>query len=369
MKRTLLTASTILLPLAARAGLTSITIANPSFHDQTNFNTFPGYLGGSNPVAINAWSAAGGVGINSSLEGAGLPFSDGTTIDGERLAFIQGGGSLTQTISGLTPGQRYVFQGLFRARNTPGVPVFNVDYGAQSLIAAQAMTPGAAWQAFSVPFIAGAGSGALAINSAVPGGGDGTLTADNLMVFQLNSDYANIFNPSFESGVSYAFPGYQNAVGGWSRTGGGGYNHNIGGNNPFADNGAIPEGQTVAFIQNNGSFSQLLSGLTPGQQYLLEIDYNSRAGFGSNGHIHIELGGSLMLDTIVSPVGGSNPYHHLAATWTAGGASALLDIQGIQNGSDSTVVFDNITLRAIPEPSASVVALLAAGALALRRRK
>lgn len=64
-----------------------------------------------------------------------------------------------------------------------------------------------------VPFIAGAGSGPLDISSATQFGGDGSLALDNIQVFQINSDYVNIFNASFESGVSYAFPGYQAAVG------------------------------------------------------------------------------------------------------------------------------------------------------------
>lgn len=177
----------------------------------------------------------------------------------------------------------------------------------------------------------------------------------------------NILNPSFEAGSNFASPGYTDQVAGWTRTGGGGYNH--AGNNPFADNGAFPEGGTVAFIQNDGSFSQVLTGLTPGQQYLLELDYNSRQGFGNNGHIQVNLGGTTLLDTIISPVGGSNPYHHLAATWTAGAGSASLDILGIANGGDATIVFDNITLRAIPEPAVQAGVLLAMSVLALRRKR
>ena len=202
------------------------------------------------------------------------------------------------------------------------------------------------------------------------GGGDGTLAVDNIQVFALDSDYVNILNPSFEAGVNFGFPGYQGGVAGWTQsgTGGSGYNHVINGNNPFADNGTIPEGSTVAFIQNNGTLSQLLSGLVTGQQYLLELDYNARLGTGS-GQISVDLGGTTLLSSGVVPVGGSNPWHHLSAAWTAGGASATLAINGIQVGGDSAISFDNITLRAIPEPSVSAISFAGVAGLLLRRRR
>lgn len=364
--RPLITLSIVLSPVVAQAGLTSITIANPSF--QADVFGGVGYAG-QNGNVVTGWTLdnPGGIGVTGDQPG-GAHFIDGSTVDGSRAGFIQGGGTYSQTISGLTPGQRYVFQGWFRARSTPGVPVFNANYGAQSLIAGQSVTPGAAWQAFSVPFIAGSASNTLSFSSSVPGGGDGALALDSIQVFQLDSDYVNILNPSFENGVSFTWPGYQSAMAGWTIAGGGGYNHLANGVSPFADNGAYPEGSTVAFLQNNASLSQMLTGLTPGQQYLLELDYNSR-NEGDDGHLEVKLGGTSLLDSIVAPVGGGNAYHHLAATWTAGSASALLELNGIANGSDSSVVFDNITLRAIPEPSSALVAALGIGAIGLRRRK
>lgn len=362
MNRTLIAA--LLIPASAHAGLTSITVANPSFHaDVLGDGNNPGYTG-----AITGWTSEGGTGLNGADFGFPMHFSDNTTVDSGRLAFVQGSGSLNQNLSGLTPGSRYVFQGWFRARSTPGVPVIGVNYAGQSLLSGQAMTPGAAWQGFSLPFVAGSATGSLNISSAVPGGGDGTIAVDAIQVFQLDSDYVNILNPSFESGTSFGFPGYTADIAGWTRSGSGqaGYNH--AGNSPFADNGLYPEGATVGFIQQSATLSQLVTGLTPGQQYVLELDYNSR-DFGDDGHIRVDLGGTTLLDSIVSPVGGSNPWHHLAAPWTAGGTTASLSIAGIANGGDSSIAFDNITLRAIPEPSAAMVALAGLAAMGMRRRR
>lgn len=353
-----------LAPVAALAGVTSISIVNPSFQTDV-FTAFPGYLGGTNPAAITGWAATGGAGINGP-DGSGYPFSDETKVDGSRLAFIQGSGSLSQTISGLTPGQRYVFQGWFRGRNTAGVPVFSVSYGSQSLLVNQTATPNGPWQPFISSFVAGSASAVLSVVNTVPNGQDGTLTLDSMLVFGQAPGNINIWNPSFESGTSYAFPGYEGAIAGWTVTGQGGFNY--AGNNPFASTGTVPDGSNVAFIQNSGSMAQTLAGLTAGKQYLLELDVNSRSGY-PQGHLQVRLGGNTLIDTMVDAVAGTDPYRHLSLPWTAGGDSALLEIAGIKNGDDSAIAFDNISLRAVPEPTATVSAALGLFLAGLRRRR
>lgn len=349
----------LLAPLSAIAGVSSVAIVNPSFHADV-FTTFPGYGGN-----ITGWAAAGGTGINGP-DGSGYPFSDDTRVDGSRLAFIQGAGSLSQTVSGLIAGQRYVFQGWFRGRNTPGVPVFGVDYGGQSLLAGQTATPGGPWQAFTSTFIAGSSSGLLSINNTVPNGQDGTLALDSILLFGQSADHVNIWNPSFESGTSYAFPGYEGTIAGWTTVGSTGFN--FAGNNPFSPTGAVPDGSNVAFIQNNGSMAQSLIGLTPGQQYLFEIDANSRNGY-PQGHLQVKLGGTTLFDSMLDPVNGSDPFHHLSLPWTAADSTAQLEIIGIQNGADSAIAFDNISLRAVPEPAGTLSAVAGFALTALRRRR
>ncbi|MES2709882.1 MAG: hypothetical protein V4726_25015 [Verrucomicrobiota bacterium] len=352
----------LLAPVAAMAGVTSISIINPSFQTDV-FKTFPGYSGPDAP--ITGWASTGGTGINGP-DGSGYPFSDDTTLDGSRLAFIQGGGSLSQTVSGLIPGQRYVFQGWFRGRNTPGVPVFSVEYGGQSLLATQSVTPGAAWQPFTSSFIAGSSSAVLSVINTVPNGQDGTLTLDSMLLFGQSAGQVNIWNPSFESGTAYAFPGYEGKIAGWTLTGSTGFN--FAGNNPFAPTGAIPDGSNVAFIQNSGSMAQTLIGLTAGQQYMLELDVNSRQGY-PQGHLQVKLGGVSLFDGMLDAVNGTDPYRRLSLPWTAGTDSALLEIAGIQNGADSAIAFDNLSLRAVPEPTATLSAALGLFLAGLRRRR
>jgi hypothetical protein len=360
----------IFLPSVARGGLASINIVNPGFQADV-YGTFPGYQGQpGNPAATTGWT--GGGGVNGSDIGAGLPFSDGSTLDGTRVGFIQGGGTTSQTLSGFTPGAQYYFQGYFRGRNCCGdVPVISVSMGGDPLIT-NVNLGAATWQAFSIPFIAGSATAALSIGSAPSAGGDATVAYDGLTVFQLDPGYVPILNPSFEAGgTSFAFPGYTGSglgagsnMAGWTKSGAGNVGYNYAGNNPFADNGAVPEGNAVAFIQNTDALSQVITGLMPGQQYLLELDYNARAGTGS-GRFVADLGGTILVDDTFTPDG---TYKHLAAVWTATASSATLSLGGIQQGGDSAVSFDNVTLRLVPEPTSGVV-LLVTGLASIGRRR
>src|SRR5262245_17582965 len=91
-----------------------------------------------------------------------------------------------------------------------------------------------------------------------------------------------IVNPGFESDAAFAnFPGYiqgNSPITGWTEA----FPNHVGLNpgtsfNPFADNGLIPEGSRVAFIQRNdggggnSSLTTTITGLTPGSTYLLQF--------------------------------------------------------------------------------------------------
>ena len=346
------------------AGVTSVPILNPSFQADL-FAAGVGYAA-QNSGAITGWSISnpGGIGLNGSDFGYPMHFSDGTTMDSTRLAFIQGNGSVSQNVSGLVAGQRYVFQGWFKQRECcGGLPVLDVSYGGQPLVSGRAFSSGQPWQAVTASFIAGSSSGALSINSTVPAG-DGSLAFDNIQLFRLDPNAAVILNPSFEAGTSFDWPGYQGAIAGWTKTGPGGFGYNYAGNSPFADNGTYPEGSTVAFIQNDGAISQDLTSLTVGQQYRLELDYNSRND-GDDGHIRVTLGGATLLDSTIAPVGGANPWYRLSALWTATSASPTLSIAGILDPgkADASIVFDNISLTLVPVPEPASVFMAATGLL------
>src|ERR1700722_17503421 len=132
-------------------------------------------------------------------------------------------------------------------------------------------------------------------------------------------------NPSFEpdhyiNGVGYAFQN-TDVIQGWIISDDQHIGLNIGGsNNPtlFANNGAIPDGTNVAFIQCNNavtnSLSTTISSLVPGMAYQVTFRANCRQGYAPPMASWSLNGGPPVPFTCAPAVGGSNPYYTNSAT-------------------------------------------------------
>ncbi|MEK7675337.1 MAG: LamG-like jellyroll fold domain-containing protein, partial [Verrucomicrobiota bacterium] len=173
-----------------------------------------------------------------------------------------------------------------------------------------------------------------------------------------------MINPSFEANTFTVLPGYSYVSGngpitGWTSPGSHGVNP-VGGANPFADNGAIPDGNQVAFLQEDGALSQMVGGFTVGAEYCVQYDENSRDCCGTMPSLEVKIGGATIVAAHpVSPVGGSNPYHHvISSTFTAAGPSLeLAFIKSNPQGGDTTALIDNvcITPLCVPAPTNMVL--------------
>lgn len=349
----------------------SITIQNPSFQAQ-DFPGSPGYLGGANPATITGWGTTGGAGINGNDIGAGTPFADNGTIpDGSRVAFIQGGGSLSQTVTGLTAGKQYWLQGYVNSRGPgagpPGsMPAVGVSFGGTPILAAQpipAVGASNAYHKVNIPFTAAATSGEILISSAPFAGGDVALVIDGITLIQRDAGEVVVFNPSFEaSGTGLNDPGYLPNIAGWTRTTGGGNSAVNTAGGPFS-NGFAPEGLNHAVLQNEVSLSQELSGVVIGSSYRLTLDYYGRDGIAPTGLITID--GKTALSGLIPNTGGQLS---LTYDFVASSSNPTLAIANLGVGADSSLLFDNISLRAIPEPGSSLLGLLGTALLYRRRR-
>lgn len=157
-------------------------------------------------------------------------------------------------------------------------------------------------------------------------------------------------NSSFEADLFTVFPGYvdgNGAITDWSSLGNHGLNPANG--SPFADNGAIPHGSQVAFMQGDGAISQTVPGFVVGKDYYLHYYENSRTGNAPS--LEARLGSQ----TIVPPhsvplVGGSNPYHEVFSdVFTAASAEAELSIiKSNPLGGDTTALIDNVAVVEVP---------------------
>lgn len=106
------------------------TVTNGEFdaNDQ-DFDTFPGYTGGGNPDQVAGFvgpATPGGYGVNGGDSPTGDPFLEGTT-NTDATLFLQAPVTLTQDVSGFTPGQQYRLDFEYNSRNTPGRPGLDIS--------------------------------------------------------------------------------------------------------------------------------------------------------------------------------------------------------------------------------------------------
>ncbi|MBL9116560.1 MAG: hypothetical protein JNJ83_16255 [Verrucomicrobiaceae bacterium] len=162
----------------------------------------------------------------------------------------------------------------------------------------------------------------------------------------------SIPNPSFEANAVFTvFPGYINGnspINGWTASDPGRVGLNPGATfSPFSDNGAIPDGSRVAFIQSLGSTTTLsttITGLTKGKVYHLKFRANARSNptFPTGSY---RINGEAPSVFFVRPVGGANAYITIGDFFTATGTTATLEISNTTPG-DSTLLVDAFSIEA-----------------------
>ena len=309
-------------------------VLNPSFEDN-ELPVFPGY------GQINDW--VGGSGVNNS----GQPFTDNGSIpDRGQVAFFQGGGNLSQSIVGLTPGELYWIQFGYNARNCCSDPSTTpldlvVRFGGAVIGTISNIIAGA-YQPATIFFTPASASGLLEFISVLPNPGDRTLLLDAVNIVRRGSNDAVVLNASFEATGNVPYPGYVTpaSIGGWS--GSGGYGVNVSGVGPFADNGRNPDQDNVAFLQGqNTSLTTLAGPLVLGANYRLSYSFNARGG--NTPHLRVTVNDTVAQDADVSAAGGTAPYLTQQFDFVATNTSAALTFSQTAAG-DQTVLFDNVRL-------------------------
>ena len=313
---------------AAGAGL----VANPSFEDNYNA-TWPHYGG------INGWT--GGSGTNR----ASGPFhNNGTPVtDGQQMAFLQGSISMSQAISGLTPGQSYWIQYFYDSRNGSLIDLITKwdNVKLDTVSAVMPGTGGAPYRFRNIIFTPTAADGMLAFTTLSTG--DSTGLFDGVSLVPRNAGQIVMMNPSFEASGTPPAPGTFAALAGWIGTGTGssGVNDATG---PFANNGFIPDQDHASFLQNERVISQTLRGLAVGERYAVGFRYNARAG--NAPRLNVSVAETSIFDQAVAPVGGVMAYRTGTASFTATATTAVLSFAQTAVG-DQTVLLDDIQVTGV----------------------
>lgn len=184
------------------------------------------------------------------------------------------------------------------------------------------------------------------------------------------------------------FPGFNenwnpDNIAGWQGDGWQGINPSPLGVAPFNDNGNHPT--TVAFLQvathlptypDHSSINQFISGFEAGASYLLDFDFNSRnccQGSVPGMQVFVDevklVGYDYILPGVLqgNPFEPSNPvqlnpvtqWYHLQIPFTASTEKLDLKISAfLSQGSDATLLLDNISITAVPEPEQKYTAFL-----------
>ena len=172
----------------------------------------------------------------------------------------------------------------------------------------------------------------------------------SLLLFHDRVAAQSIPNPSFEAD-SYSFPpGYSSGNGGvitgWTLSGAG-VGLNPASTSPCADNGVIPNGSHVAFLQGTASISTTISGLIVNQTYTVTFRANRRANF-SDPVPSFSLNGGPAISFSASPaVGNPNPYYTISGTFNATATTAPLVVSN-QSTQDATLLVDAFSVAVVP---------------------
>ncbi len=360
---------------------------------------YPGYVGGENPSEVTGWMGSGGRGINPTVAPdvtnpshiAGWiggpqhginpvnvedetnpdyianpgPFRDNGDND-TYIAFLQGNTYIEQVVRGLVIGQQYDLTMDFNARNccaAEGAPLplpfaevlidgsvvatsddFGfVDGGVEPV---GDLNPWWSVETGELSFVAQDDSITLRLAARPVSGGDTTLLLDNVALVSQSGGENLIVNGDFEADVEefVRWPGYI---------------YDDVALRPFNDNGNNRTG--ILFLQGDAGVSQIVSGLTEGEEYVLSLDFNARnccsPGAGQPNEIPMpelqldlewieDFPGEQFEDGAVTPVGGEKDWYHFEMTFEAPDEFVQLDIRSRPfAGGDATFLIDNVSIR------------------------
>ena len=220
--------------------------------------------------AGSPWTFSGTAGI--SANNSGFTSGNPTAPEGTQVAFLEGTGSFSQSVSNWAAGS-YVFTFNAAQRGNSGISRQDFRVLVDGIVVGSFTPTGTSYQSFSTAvFNVTAGSHTITFQGLNSAGGENAVLVDQIAVTLPNT--SSIVDAGFEQ-VSVGAGKFQYRPAGspWTFSGGAGISAN---NSGFTSgNSTAPEGTQVAFLQGTGSFSQSVSNWAAGS-YVLTFDATQR---------------------------------------------------------------------------------------------
>ncbi len=283
------------------------------------------------------WAFSGGSGITGNNSGftAGNPPAP----QGLQVAFLQGTGSFTQTVTGWAAGSYVLtFQAAQRGNYQASQQNFNVLIDGNVV---GSFTPsGTSYQGYSTTmFTVAAGSLVITFQGLDSAGGDNTAFVDQVAVAP--ASIPSIGDPGFEQvAVGAGHYQYDPTGSAWTFSGESGITGN---NSGFtAGNPPAPQGSQVAFLQGTGSFTQTVTGWAAGS-YVLTFDAAQRGNYqASQENFNVLIDGNVVGSFTPS---GTSYQSYSTAVFTIAAGPLTITFQGLDSaGGDNTAFIDSVNI-------------------------
>ena len=325
-------------------------LANSGFEFNGSEIVFPG-CAATNLMDWWTVSSKTEVGRNNST---GPYFDNGIIPEGDNICFIKGQNSIQQKVFGFEADTLYKISVRANAATAgTGSENIEVKLNSSTIISENVAVTGAenSFQTFQAIVTPGAGNFVIEIAQSTANA-DCILLIDDIIITKLPTPYLE--NPSFEAnGGIIIYPGNeaQNPIDAWTCSSSASVGRNTDyWTSPFMNNGAIPDGLNVAYIQGQGNIKQTVRGFKNGGFYVLSLSVNAREIYSGKAELQVKLGGTtIIVPTEVSAVGGNNPFETFTRFINPGEGDFELEISQTMAGDNTLLIDDIVVTNAIPE--------------------
>jgi lysophospholipase L1-like esterase len=340
---------------AAGAGAWAPASATPQIIADAGFESpvVPSY---TYDLSGSPWTFSGSSPSGTGITTNNSPFTDfnGPAPEGTQVAFLQETGSFSQQLNGLIPGMTYSLT--FSAAQRWGyLQTWDVTMNGQVIASYNPASSVSTYTDYTATFTAVTPSETLAFVGTDLNGGDNTVFIDNLRISSpspIPVPPPLVGNGGFETPAISTFE-FAPAAGTWTFFGASPSGSGISANDSAfsATTGSAPEGTQVAFVEETGSFSQLLNNLVPGETYTLSFLAAQQATNNNGGQTwNVTMDGTTVAS--YAPLQSASTYATYTALLTATATSETLAFLGTDTrGGDNIILIDNVNLSA-PVPAA-----------------